>query len=157
MPQPINLQIQKAGQKWLRLTKLKLLYLLLLYLSLTNRHRLYGFHQMSLSQVWLSSWLLCCDRSVVLSSEGDVGDVYKTLRWSFWPDTLYWLFKSLMILITKYYAYAKVYQAVSRKPKFHWFVWPCGVLALLEAKVTPKMTSLDLFISGFTSLSTLYM
>ena len=36
-----------------------------------------------------TSETLCCDRSVVLSSEGDVGDVYKTLRWSFWSDTLY--------------------------------------------------------------------
>ena len=43
-----------------------------------------------------------------------------------------------MILITKNYAYAKVYQAVTRKPKFHWFVWPCGILVLLEAKVRPK-------------------
>ena len=47
-----------------------------------------------------------------------------------------------MIVITKYYAYAKVYQAVIRKSKFHWFVWPCGILGLLEAKVRPKMTSL---------------
>ena len=45
--------------------------------------------KMSLSQVWLNNWLLCCDRSVVLSSEGDVGDVYKTLRWSIWTDKLY--------------------------------------------------------------------
>ena len=47
-----------------------------------------------------------------------------------------------MILITKYYAYAKVYQAVARKPKFHWFVWRCDILWLLEAKVRPKMTCL---------------
>ena len=47
-----------------------------------------------------------------------------------------------MILITKYCAYAKVYQAVTRKSKFHWFVWPCGIPGLLEPKVKPKMTSL---------------
>ena len=60
-----------------------------------------------------------------------------------------------MILITKYYAYAKVYQAVTIKPKFHWFVWPWGILGLLEAKVRPKMTKADQ-VKTFVSTSFIF-
>ena len=47
-----------------------------------------------------------------------------------------------MILITKYYAYAKVYQAVTRNQSSTDLCDHFGILGLLEAKVRPKMTSL---------------